>query len=68
MMRSFRVPFISDHMREYGSHGLLPNAAFSCGWSLITGVGQLTGLLGEDFPTRPNVCCVTRNRKASNTS
>jgi hypothetical protein len=55
-------------MREYGSHGLLPNVVFSCGWLLITGVGQLTGLLGEDFLTRSNVCFVTRNRKAFSTS
>jgi hypothetical protein len=41
---------------------------FSCGWLLITGVGQLTGLLGKDFLTRPNVCFVTRNRKAFSTS
>jgi hypothetical protein len=55
-------------MREYGSHGILPNAVFSYGWLLITSVGQLTGLLDEDFSTRANVCCVTRKRKASNIS
>ena len=46
---------------------LLPNAVFSCRWFLITGAGQLTGLLGKDFPTRPNVCFVTRNRKPFST-
>jgi hypothetical protein len=55
-------------MREYGSHGLLQNAVFSCGLLLITDAGQLIGSLDEVFPTQPNVCSVTKKRKAFNTS
>jgi len=31
-------------------------------------MGQLIGLLDEVFPTQPNVCSVTKKRKAFNTS
>jgi len=55
-------------MREYGSRGLLPNVDSLYGWSPMTGVGLLIGLLGEDSPTRTNACFVTRNRKTFSTS
>jgi len=41
--------YFRPHERTWKSWPL-PNVNFSCGWFLITGVGQLTGMLGEDFP------------------
>jgi hypothetical protein len=68
MMRTFRAPFISDRMREHGSHGPLPNVIFFMWLVAHNRCWTADKHARRGLPTRPNVCCVNRNRKASSIS